>query len=68
MVARREHFGFALEPREPIVIGGVPASPIRRAFVFSGDLGEPDSRARYDLPPDRIQRHVTGVITDGSRP
>src|SRR6185295_11342029 len=26
-----------------------------RAFVISGNLGQPDGRARYDLPPDQIQ-------------
>jgi 3-hexulose-6-phosphate synthase len=33
-----------------------------RCFVISGNLGEPDSRARYDLPPDQIQRYVAGFI------
>jgi 3-hexulose-6-phosphate synthase len=33
-----------------------------RAFVISGNMGLPDSRARYDLPPDEIQRHVAGFI------
>jgi 3-hexulose-6-phosphate synthase len=33
-----------------------------RAFVISGNLGQPDSRARYDLPPDQIQRYVTDFI------
>jgi 3-keto-L-gulonate-6-phosphate decarboxylase len=34
-----------------------------RAFVISGNLGQPDSRARYDLPPDEIQRYVGEFIT-----
>jgi 3-keto-L-gulonate-6-phosphate decarboxylase len=33
-----------------------------RCFVISGNLGEPDSQARYDLPPDQIQRLVTAFI------
>jgi 3-hexulose-6-phosphate synthase len=33
-----------------------------RCFVISGNLGEPDSRARYDLPPDQIQRYVAGFL------
>ena len=33
-----------------------------RAFVISGNLGEPDTRARYDLPPDQIQRYVADFI------
>ena len=39
-----------------------------RAFVISGNLGLPDSEARYGLPADRIQRHVADFIrqvTDG---
>jgi 3-hexulose-6-phosphate synthase len=37
-----------------------------RCFVISGNLGEPDSQARYDLPPDQIQRLVAGFIRDVS--
>ena len=37
-----------------------------RCFVISGNLGEPDSRARYDLPPDQIQRYVAGFIAEVS--
>jgi 3-keto-L-gulonate-6-phosphate decarboxylase len=37
-----------------------------RCFVISGNLGEPDSRARYDLPPDQIQRLVAGFIAEVS--
>ena len=33
-----------------------------RAFVISGNLGQPDSKARYDLPPDQIQRYVADFI------
>ncbi|HEY2431614.1 MAG TPA: orotidine 5'-phosphate decarboxylase / HUMPS family protein [Vicinamibacterales bacterium] len=37
-----------------------------RCFVISGNLGEPDSRARYDLPPDQIQGKVAGFIAEVS--
>jgi 3-hexulose-6-phosphate synthase len=37
-----------------------------RAFVISGNLGQPDTRARYDLPPDQIERHVAGFIAEVS--
>jgi 3-keto-L-gulonate-6-phosphate decarboxylase len=33
-----------------------------RAFVISGNLGQPDARARYDLPPDQIERYVGEFI------
>ena len=33
-----------------------------RCFVISGNLGLPDSRARYDLPPDQITRYVADFI------
>jgi 3-keto-L-gulonate-6-phosphate decarboxylase len=39
-----------------------------RAFVISGNLGLPDSAARYGLPPDEIERHVAdfiGRVTQG---
>jgi 3-hexulose-6-phosphate synthase len=37
-----------------------------RCFVISGNLGEPDSRARYDLPSEQIQRLVAGFIAEVS--
>lgn len=37
-----------------------------RAFVISGNLGQPDGRARYDLPPDQIERFVAGFIREVS--
>ena len=37
-----------------------------RAFVISGNLGEPDTRARYDLPPAEIEQHVARFITEVS--
>jgi 3-hexulose-6-phosphate synthase len=39
-----------------------------RAFVISGNLGQPDGRARYDLPPDQIERYVATFIAEVSRP
>jgi 3-hexulose-6-phosphate synthase len=33
-----------------------------RGFVISGNLGQPDGVARYDLPPDQIQRSVADFI------
>ncbi len=38
-----------------------------RAFVISGNLGEPDGRARYDLPPEQIQRFVSTFIREVSK-
>ena len=56
------------------VVGGLTVAQAKalarsglRAFVISGNLGEPDSKARYDLPPDQIQRHVAGFIAEVSR-
>jgi 3-hexulose-6-phosphate synthase len=56
------------------VVGGLSVAQAKsladaglRAFVISGNLGEPDTRPRYDLPPDQIQRHVTGFIAEVSR-
>jgi 3-keto-L-gulonate-6-phosphate decarboxylase len=37
-----------------------------RAFVISGNLGQPDTRARYDLPPDELQRLIAGFIAEVS--
>jgi 3-keto-L-gulonate-6-phosphate decarboxylase len=55
------------------VVGGLTVAQAKdlarsglRAFVISGNLGQPDSRARYDLPPDQIQRYVAGFIADVS--
>jgi 3-hexulose-6-phosphate synthase len=51
------------------VVGGLTSAQAKglaqaglRAFVISGNLGEPDSRARYDLPADQIERHVAAFI------
>jgi 3-keto-L-gulonate-6-phosphate decarboxylase len=51
------------------VVGGLNVAQAKglakaglRGFVISGNLGEPDTKARYDLPPDQIQRHVAGFV------
>jgi len=51
------------------VVGGLSVAEAKslaqaglRAFVISGNLGQPDSRARYDLPPDQIERYVADFI------
>jgi 3-hexulose-6-phosphate synthase len=55
------------------VVGGLSVARARslaqaglRAFVISGNLGQPDSQARYDLPPNQIERHVAGFIAEVS--
>lgn len=56
------------------VVGGLTIAQAKglaqtglRSFVISGNLGESDSRARYDLPPDQIQRLVAGFIAEVSK-
>jgi 3-hexulose-6-phosphate synthase len=51
------------------VVGGLSIAQAKRlaqaglrAFVISGNLGQADGRARYDLPPAEIERHVAGFI------
>ena len=55
------------------VVGGLSVAQAKglakaglRAFVISGNLGQPDSRARYDLPPDQIERYVAAFIAEVS--
>jgi 3-hexulose-6-phosphate synthase len=55
------------------VVGGLSIAEAKslaktglRAFVISGNLGQPDGRARYDLPPDQIERLVAGFIAEVS--
>ena len=55
------------------VVGGLSIAQAKRlaraglrAFVISGNLGQPDTKARYDLPPDEIQRYVEGFIAEVS--
>lgn len=51
------------------VVGGLSVAQAQdlaraglRAFVISGNLGQPDGRARYDLPPDQIERLTAAFI------
>ena len=51
------------------VVGGLSVAQAKslaqaglRAFVISGNLGQPDGRARYDLPPEQIERFVADFI------
>ena len=51
------------------VVGGLSVAQAKnlakaglRAFVISGNLGVPDTTARYDLPPAQIERHVADFI------
>ena len=55
------------------VVGGLSIAQAKslaraglRAFVISGNLGQPDGRARYDLPPAEIERYVAGFIAEVS--
>lgn len=57
------------------VVGGLSIAQARRlaqagvrAFVISGNLGLPDTVARYNLPPVEIQRLVAAFIADISTP
>ena len=55
------------------VVGGLSVAQAKRlaqaglrAFVISGNLGLPDTLARYDLPPAEIERYVAGFIAEVS--
>jgi 3-hexulose-6-phosphate synthase len=55
------------------VVGGLSVPQAKRlaraglrAFVISGNLGLPDTLARYDLPPAQIEKHVAGFIAEVS--
>jgi 3-hexulose-6-phosphate synthase len=55
------------------VVGGLSIAQAKslaqaglRAFVISGNLGQPDSRGRYDLPPAEFERHVAAFIAEVS--
>ena len=55
------------------VVGGLHVAQAKRlaraglrSFVISGNLGLPDSLARYDLPPAQIERLVAAFITEVS--
>ena len=55
------------------VVGGLHATQAKklahaglRAFVISGNLGQPDTVTRYNLPPAEIQRLIAGFIAQVS--
>jgi 3-hexulose-6-phosphate synthase len=55
------------------VVGGLSAAQAKslarvglRAFVISGNLGQPDSVTRYNLPPAEIERLISGFIAEVS--
>jgi 3-hexulose-6-phosphate synthase len=55
------------------VVGGLSVAQAKRlakaglrAFVISGNMGEPDSNARYNLPPAEMQRLIAGFIAEVS--
>lgn len=56
------------------VVGGLSVAQAKslarvglRAFVISGNLGQPDGVARYNLPPAEIERFIAGFIAEVSR-
>ena len=55
------------------VVGGLSIAQAKslakaglRAFVISGNMGMPDSNARYNLPPAEMQRLIAGFISEVS--
>ena len=55
------------------VVGGLSGAQAKRlaraglrAFVISGNLGQPDGVARYNLPPAQIERFIAGFIAEVS--
>jgi 3-keto-L-gulonate-6-phosphate decarboxylase len=55
------------------VVGGLNGAQAKRlaraglrAFVISGNLGQPDTVTRYNLPPAEIERLVAGFIAEVS--
>ena len=55
------------------VVGGLHAAQAKslarsglRAFVISGNLGQPDTVTRYNLPPAEIERLIASFIKDVS--
>jgi 3-keto-L-gulonate-6-phosphate decarboxylase len=55
------------------VVGGLSIAQAKklaqaglRSFVISGNLGLPDTLARYDLPPAQIERYVAAFISEVS--
>lgn len=57
------------------VVGGLSTAQAKslaraglRAFVISGNLGQPDTVTRYNLPPAQIERLIAGFISEVSTP
>ena len=55
------------------VVGGLSIAQAKslaraglRAFVISGNLGQPDGVPRYNLPPDQIERFIAAFIAEVS--
>jgi 3-hexulose-6-phosphate synthase len=55
------------------VVGGLSVAQAKslarvglRAFVISGNLGQPDAVTRYNLPPPEIERFIAGFIAEVS--
>jgi len=55
------------------VVGGLNVAQAKslaraglRAFVISGNLGQPDTVARYNLPPAQIERLIAAFIAEVS--
>ena len=55
------------------VVGGLSVAQAKslarvglRAFVISGNLGQPDTVTRYNLPPAQIERLIAGFIAEVS--
>jgi 3-keto-L-gulonate-6-phosphate decarboxylase len=55
------------------VVGGLSVAQAKRlasvglrAFVISGNLGQPDAVTRYNLPPAQIERLIAGFIAEVS--
>ena len=55
------------------VVGGLSIAQAKtlagaglRAFVISGNLGQPDTVSRYNLPPAEIERLIAGFIAEVS--
>ena len=55
------------------VVGGLSVAQAKslakaglRVFVISANMGQPDGKARYNLPPAEIQRLIAGFISEVS--
>jgi len=51
------------------VVGGLSGAQARaglRALIIRGNLGQPDTVARYNLPPEQMERLIAGFIAEVS--